>query len=248
MRKHTYSLIVVAASFGLLIVLTSTPGVYAQETVVNGKKYMQSGGKLYPMNRYTWKSLDGTVHESWVTDYSKYEAPKNKEMALPPHQSLTVQPAKAPDTKGQDPASAISVRDAGSKHYITIGADVLFDFDKSELNKKAEEVMLTLGPMLKKYGNCRISIDGHTDSIGTDEYNLTLSEKRAITVKEWLLAHEFISGAISTRGLGKSSPVAPNTYNDGTDFPSGRAKNRRVEILVDTAVADSATETDSRQQ
>lgn len=251
MQKQSRFSAIAMVSLALFIALNNCPAVNAQETVIDGKRFMQENGKLYPMIKNAWTSLDGTVHESWITDYSKWEAPRTKEMVLPPHKPLNVQPGKVPETRGRSgdsPASAIAVKDVGSKHYITIGADVLFDFDKSELNKKAEEVMLAVGPMITKYGSCSLFIDGHTDSIGTDEYNQVLSEKRANAVKDWLLAHQFIKGPVSTHGLGKSCPVAPNTYNDGTDFPAGRAKNRRVEILVDTAVADSAVQKETSPQ
>lgn len=132
-------------------------------------------------------------------------------------------------------ASPIYVRDAGPKHYITISADVLFDFDKWDLMEKAEAVLAELGPILAKYGPHATIITGHTDSKGSYEYNQELSEKRAQTVKEWLVGHGFATGLVTTAGAGERSPVAPNTYNDGTDFPAGRAKNRRVEIVVDTS-------------
>ena len=76
-------------------------------------------------------------------------------------------------------------------------------------------------------------IEGHTDAKGADAYNQTLSEQRAASVKQWLVTNAQISGAtITTRGLGKSKPVAHNTKPDGSDDPEGRAKNRRVQIIV----------------
>lgn len=168
-------------------------------------------------------------------------------MVFAPNKPIVVPPANSFKTKGQPikvegPSSAIAVRDAGTKHYITIGADVLFDFDKDNLNKKAEKVMSAVGPIIKKYGDCTVSIDGHTDAIGTDEYNQMLSKRRAETVKDWLWSRQFISGAVTTHGLGKRVPVVPNSHSDGTDDPVGRSKNRRVEIVVDTDVVDRPTD------
>jgi photosystem I P700 chlorophyll a apoprotein A2 len=78
-----------------------------------------------------------------------------------------------------------------------------------------------------------VSIDGHTDGKGADAYNMALSERRAAAVKAWLTAHSQMPPArIATRGLGKTKPVAHDTKPDGSDDPDGRARNRRVEIVV----------------
>jgi outer membrane protein OmpA-like peptidoglycan-associated protein len=78
-----------------------------------------------------------------------------------------------------------------------------------------------------------ILIEGHTDSKGTEGYNLALSEKRANAVKRWLVEKGGLdSKKIITRGYGESRPIAPNTNPDGSDCPEGRARNRRVEVYV----------------
>ncbi len=113
----------------------------------------------------------------------------------------------------------------------TVDADALFAFDKSTLSPDAEQTLSVLGPMLKRSSG-PIRIDGYTDSIGSDAYNITLSEKRAETVRNWLSAHGYIAAATPYAGRGKADPVAPNSNADGSDDPAGRAKNRRVEIVV----------------
>ncbi|MBS1957807.1 MAG: OmpA family protein, partial [Cyanobacteria bacterium SZAS-4] len=91
----------------------------------------------------------------------------------------------------------------------------------------------------------QVEVDGHTDSIGDDAYNQDLSEKRAATVKSWLVEHAFVqAGDVSAKGFGETCPVARNTYTDGTDYPQGRQKNRRVEICV-SAIAVEKAETNS---
>lgn len=118
---------------------------------------------------------------------------------------------------------------------IDLSADVLFDFDKADIKKEAEPELEKLATVIKAYPDASVSIEGHTDGKGTDAYNLTLSENRAAAVKTWLTTNAQVSAAkISTRGLGKSKPVAQNTKPDGSDDPEGRAKNRRVEIVVHT--------------
>jgi outer membrane protein OmpA-like peptidoglycan-associated protein len=116
---------------------------------------------------------------------------------------------------------------------IDLAADVLFDFDKASIKKEAEPSLQNLATVLKANPGAAVTIEGHTDAKGADAYNQTLSEKRAASVKQWLVANAQVNGAnISTRGWGKSKPVAHNAKPDGSDDPEGRAKNRRVQIIV----------------
>jgi outer membrane protein OmpA-like peptidoglycan-associated protein len=116
---------------------------------------------------------------------------------------------------------------------IDLAADVLFDFDKAELKKQAEPTLHNLATVLKANPGAKVTIEGHTDGRGADDYNQKLSEARAASVKQWLVANAQASGAnIATRGWGKSRPVAHNAKPDGSDDPEGRAKNRRVAIVV----------------
>jgi outer membrane protein OmpA-like peptidoglycan-associated protein len=120
-----------------------------------------------------------------------------------------------------------------SEIRIDLSADVLFDFDKAEIKKQAEPSLQKVATVLKANPNANVSIDGHTDGKGADAYNQTLSEQRAASVKQWLVANARVNGAsIATRGWGKTKPVAHNAKPDGSDDPEGRAKNRRVEIVL----------------
>jgi len=116
---------------------------------------------------------------------------------------------------------------------IDLAADVLFEFDKATLKKEAEPSLQHLATVLKANPTAAVAIDGHTDAKGADAYNQTLSEQRAASVKQWLVTNAQVSGAnITTRGWGKAKPIAPNTKPDGSDSPEGRAKNRRVQVVV----------------
>ena len=128
---------------------------------------------------------------------------------------------------------AIKEKSEPCKSRIDVLADALFDFDKSDLRPDAEETLEVLGPTIAKYDNHPAEIDGFTDSIGSTEYNQRLSERRAESVKRWLVAHHYLAETTVIRGFGKTRPVAPNTNPDGTDSPAGRQKNRRVEIVID---------------
>jgi outer membrane protein OmpA-like peptidoglycan-associated protein len=116
---------------------------------------------------------------------------------------------------------------------VNLSADVLFDFDKAQLKPEAEPSLEKVATVLKANPGAQVTIEGHTDGKGTDSYNQPLSEKRAASVAQWFVAHNSLSAAnVHTKGWGKSKPIAPNTKPDGSDDPDGRAKNRRVEIVV----------------
>ncbi len=116
---------------------------------------------------------------------------------------------------------------------VHLQSDLLFDFDKADIKKGAEPVLEKVALVLKSYPHSRVLVEGHTDSVGKDKYNQALSEKRAATVARWLVARSGLQAAqIQTRGWGKSKPAFHNTKPDGSDDPEGRAKNRRVEIVI----------------
>lgn len=130
---------------------------------------------------------------------------------------------------------AIKTTNAPCSQRFLIGADTLFEFDKATLTPRAEETLSVLGPMIQNAGEHPVTIEGHTDSVGTDEYNQTLSERRAERVRNWLLEHRaFERRAVTIVGYGEKKPIAPNEKPDGKDNPAGRALNRRVEIVVNT--------------
>lgn len=118
---------------------------------------------------------------------------------------------------------------------VELPGDVLFDFDKTDIKPAAEETLKKLATIIRSKSKGSVLINGYTDSKGNDAYNKKLSEGRANSVKQWLTTRGGISAVgLQTRGLGKANPVAPNTRPDGSDNPDGRAKNRRVEIIIPT--------------
>lgn len=131
-----------------------------------------------------------------------------------------------------------ALKDLGAKVtdteiQIELSGDVLFDFDKWNIRPDAEESLKKVAEVIKAYKSAKVVISGHTDSIGPEEYNQTLSERRAESVKNWLSENGGINPEIvETVGYGESKPVALNTNTDGSDNPAGRQENRRVEILV----------------
>ena len=109
---------------------------------------------------------------------------------------------------------------------VTLSSDVLFPTNSSYLTDQAKTELAKLADMLKRQGGKKIRVDGHTDATGTAEYNVWLSEKRAVSVKNFLVEHGVSERLISTRGLGQTHPV------DTNKTPEGRQKNRRVEVNI----------------
>ena len=105
-------------------------------------------------------------------------------------------------------------------------ADVLFDTGKSDLREPAREALAKLSGIILNYPSLQLTIEGHTDSVGSTEYNQALSEKRADAVRDYLVSEGVEASKLSAQGLGKYHPVADNST------PAGRQKNRRVEIIV----------------
>ncbi len=121
----------------------------------------------------------------------------------------------------------------GQQIKVNLAADLLFDFDKAEIKPGAEPTLDKVVTVLKASPGASLSVEGHTDGKGTDAYNVPLSEKRAVNVAQWLASRANLPAAsVRTKGWGKSKPIAPNATPDGSDDPEGRAKNRRVEIIV----------------
>ena len=110
------------------------------------------------------------------------------------------------------------------KVAITIQAEALFDFDKSVLKPDGKKSIDDAIEKMKKVDVEMVIATGHTDSIGTDAYNQKLSERRATTVKEYMVSQGIPAAKITTLGKGETQPVASNKTSDG------RAKNRRVDI------------------
>ncbi|HUL96136.1 MAG TPA: OmpA family protein [Usitatibacter sp.] len=121
----------------------------------------------------------------------------------------------------------------GQEIVIELSADVLFDFDKADLKPAAKGTLAKVAEVLKGMPNSPASVDGHTDGKGNADYNQKLSERRASSVRDWLVKQGGVPASrLTARGFGMTRPIAPNARTDGSDDPEGRQKNRRVEIRV----------------
>jgi outer membrane protein OmpA-like peptidoglycan-associated protein len=105
-------------------------------------------------------------------------------------------------------------------------SDVLFDTAKSSLRPLAREKLAKVAGIVSGHPGLRLDVEGHTDSVGGDEYNQRLSEQRGASVRDYLTQEGMAPGSVTTRGFGKTQPVASN------DTAQGRQRNRRVELVI----------------
>jgi outer membrane protein OmpA-like peptidoglycan-associated protein len=127
----------------------------------------------------------------------------------------------------------LEVKETETEIRIELSGDILFDFDKWNIRPEAEPILEKVAGVIKEYPNSSVLVEGYTDSKGSDSYNLRLSQRRADSVKDWLVKSGGINRQkMSTKGWGEEKHVAPNENPDGSDNPDGRQKNRRVEITV----------------
>lgn len=104
--------------------------------------------------------------------------------------------------------------------------EIYFSFNSDEIREESEPTLRELGDLLKRHADWKLSIEGHTDGIASDAFNLDLSRRRAAAVKTALVARYGVdAGRLATAGYGKSRP------RDTNDTPEGRARNRRVELV-----------------
>jgi outer membrane protein OmpA-like peptidoglycan-associated protein len=119
----------------------------------------------------------------------------------------------------------LETRDS-ARGLIVSMSDVLFDTAQHTLKPGAREKLAKISGIVVSHPGLQLAIEGHTDSVGSDEYNQGLSERRAESVRSFLTQNGVPGGIITAKGLGESSPVASN------DSASGRQQNRRVEMVV----------------
>jgi outer membrane protein OmpA-like peptidoglycan-associated protein len=124
---------------------------------------------------------------------------------------------------------------AENPRRIILIKDVLFDFNSSLLKSEYISMLDSIGKLLVNENDLRISLEGHTDALGSSSYNKVLAQKRAETVRLYLTNTGIDISKISLISKGEEDPVAINQNTDGSDNASGRKFNRRVSILIETS-------------
>jgi len=112
---------------------------------------------------------------------------------------------------------------------------LLFDYNSDRLKPGAKAKMHQIAEVVNDpmVAFRIVSVEGHADFIGSDAFNLDLSQRRAQSVARALVFSGVRKERLAVKGFGESKPIAPNTNPDGTDNPEGRARNRRVEVIIE---------------
>ena len=121
--------------------------------------------------------------------------------------------------------AVLATRDT-ARGLIANMSDVLFKTGSFELMPAARERLAKVSGIVLAYPSLHLQVEGHTDSVGGDEYNQTLSERRAGAVRDYLVQQGILAESIEARGFGKTVPIASN------DTSEGRQQNRRVELVL----------------
>jgi len=148
-------------------------------------------------------------------------------------QRQRAQDVAAQNKRLEEQLADLKARETERGLEVTLSS-VLFDFDKASLKPGAERSLAPLVEFLKSNPDRRITIEGHTDSVGTDAYNRQLSQQRADAVRDWFVQHGINAERVAARGMGPEYPVASN------DNIAGRQANRRVQIIIQSPEQSAA--------
>ncbi len=123
-------------------------------------------------------------------------------------------------------STGVSVTRVGNDIILNMPGNITFATDSSDINSRFYDVLNSVAIVLKKYDKTLIDVTGHTDSTGTAQYNLELSQRRASSVASYLIGQGTDSRRFLIQGAGESQPIADN------NTAAGREQNRRVEIRL----------------
>ncbi|MCC8363382.1 OmpA family protein [Lysobacter sp. A6] len=130
------------------------------------------------------------------------------------------------ELRRQMAGTGVDVVRQGDNITLNMPSNVTFDFDSSSLKPQFSPVLDDVARTLSQYNQTVVEVAGHTDSVGTDQYNQALSERRANSVAAYLGSHGVLQQRMITVGAGETRPIASN------DSEAGRSENRRVEITL----------------
>ena len=130
--------------------------------------------------------------------------------------------------------TGIDVVRQGDEIVLNMPSKVTFDVDSALVNPQFQPTLNEVARVLSQYEKTFVDVIGHTDSTGSDAYNMTLSQRRADSVATYLSSNGVLRARIATQGMGEGQPIASN------DSETGRAQNRRVEIKL-VPVTETAT-------
>jgi len=132
----------------------------------------------------------------------------------------------AREEKIDDRLARLNARVTETEVVIQLPGAILFDFDSANIRADADRALNDVAQVIKAYAQRPVRVDGHTDSMASDDYNQSLSERRAASVVTWLSKHGIEKARLASAGFGEKKPVATN------DTAAGRQLNRRVEVVI----------------
>jgi outer membrane protein OmpA-like peptidoglycan-associated protein len=215
-------------------------------TDVNGNKI----DSLKPSNSgsFSFKNVAGSyklkfASKDFTADSKQFTIPENypqdayiltsESLGISDQYNKYINSKKEQQTSQQEKAGKVKVTEVSlNSSKAAVINNILFQFDDFTISKDAEKEISNIVKIMKENPSLELEIIGYTDSQGKDRYNNRLSEKRAKSIKELLTDAGIKSNRISTKGLGKSSPISVNENPDGSDNPEGRSYNRRVEFRI----------------
>lgn len=127
--------------------------------------------------------------------------------------------------------TGVSVTRQGDNIILNMPGNITFKTDSADISANFYDALNSVILVLKEYPKTILDIYGHTDNVGSDAYNQTLSERRAASVGQYLISHGVDTRRVATQGLGKTRPIADNST------PEGRQQNRRVELVIEPLTA-----------
>jgi outer membrane protein OmpA-like peptidoglycan-associated protein len=188
-------------------------------------------------------------HERQLAEVAKLEADRARQEAVDQQQKLSVQADQAREAAAHAQQEQAELRRQlvlqfnqiletreSARGLIVNMSDVLFDTAQYTLKPGAREKLAKVSGIILAHPGLRIAIEGHTDNVGGDEYNMKLSENRANAVRSYLVSQGLNSGIVTAQGFGKTRPVADN------GIAAGRQRNRRVEMVVSGDILGSPVE------
>jgi outer membrane protein OmpA-like peptidoglycan-associated protein len=171
------------------------------------------------------RTQEANVAENQVAT-ARIAAASSDQQAAEMQRQIASSDQEAAEMQRQIDALQAKVTDRGL--VLTLG-DVLFESGRADLRAGADSKLNKLVAFLNKYPDRVVTIEGYTDSVGSEDYNQALSQRRADSVRSYLLREGIESGRISASGMGENNPVA------GNDSALGRQQNRRVAVIINSS-------------
>lgn len=203
---------------------------FVMPVLIDSAQFIAMGGDL-ALIAAAQQEKDTTGEKPVATIETETEEPVALTEPAEPETVETESIEEAAAEEAEIPAEDVAA--ATPQDETIVFRNILFDFDKSALREASKEELNKIHNYMSVKPQVEIQIDGHADWIGTVEYNMALSERRAKSAYGYLVEKGITEERVTYQYFGESVPIAPNANEDGTDNPEGRQLNRRCEFKID---------------